>query len=282
LQEQFAQATLITAPGEGAPRPNNRGGGNTSTDTKKKAASLVTGVSARIEDDILNARISGNDSAIKAALQKAAGFVQRALGQKLLGRDQRESLKNDLIAFNSEISSITDSQASAAKDAAESAKRIADDAKNRQKEAAAKHKEALRKAAEASKKAAQALRDQGNALKDAALARLDAVQNNRDTLRDLADAKTGLRHARMIGGKRGILESSRNLEDARLARKRTLLEQSTIGPAGRTAAAGFVINGPIHITGVKDVKSLMAEITKASKKTATQRRGRNGGVPHGI
>lgn len=279
------QAQQIVAPGEGFVRPTP--GGNKSTATKPP--SLVTGIPARLEDNLLNARLSGNDQAVKAALQAEANFIKNALNQKRLNRKQRVGLKEALLSVTDEIDGINQAAAAeaqqaaqAAKDAADAQKRAAEESKRKQAEAARKAKEAAKKAAEAAKKAAQALLDQGQALKDAALARLDAVQNNRDTLRDLADAKTELRHARMIGGKRGILEARRNLQDAELARKRFQLEQATVTPAGKNAAAGFNFNGAtLHFHGVQNVKQLMAEITKLSKKSATQRRGRNGGVPHG-
>ena len=272
------QAQQIVAPGEGAARPS---GSNQSTAAKTKPASLVTTIPARLEDNLLNARIAGNDQAIKAALEAEASFVRRALGQKKLNRSQREGLKNALINIVGEIDGINQAAAAAAQAAADSTKRAADESKRRQKDAADKAKAAAKKAADAAKAAAKALVDQGNALKDAALARLDAVQNNRDTLRDLADAKTGLRHARMIGGKRGILEASRSLQDAELARKRLLLEQATVTPAGKTAAAGFTVHIGTFVSHANNAKELQAELTKLAKKNSTQRRGRNGGVPHG-
>jgi hypothetical protein len=125
--------------------------------------------------------------------------------------------------------------------------------------------------------------DQGNALKDAALARLDAVQNNRDTLRDLADAKTGLRQARMIGGKHGILEAQRNMQDAELARKRFLLERATVTPVGKTAASGFSVSiNNLHLNGVQNPKQLVAELSKLSKRSTSQSRGHSPGIPHGL
>jgi len=290
------KATQIVAPGEGFVRPTPSSG----KDGKTNPPSLVTSLPAKLVDNLLNARLSGSDNAVKAALQAEASFIKRALGQKKLNRAGREGLKESLISVTDEINGINKDAADAAaaaaidagnarKAAADAQKRAADEAKRKQAEAARKAKEAARKAAdaakkaaEAAKKAAQALLDQGQALKDAALARLDAVQDKRDVQRDLADAKTELRHAKMIGGKRGILEANRNLQDAQLAQKRFLLEQSTVKPAGKTAAAGFNFNGAtLHFHGVQNVQQLVNEITKLSKKSATQRRGRNGGVPHG-
>jgi len=265
---------------KGSPYPQN----------PRPTSPFVTKLPAKLVDDLLNARIKGSDKAIEAALEAEAGFLKNALSQKKLNRSQREGLKTDLVAVTTEIDGINKAAANAAKaaadaakDAADAARRTVEESKRKQKEAADRAKDAAKKAAKAAKKAAQALVDQGNALKDAALARLDAVKDNRDTMRDLADAKTELRQARMIGGKHGILEARRNMEDANLARKRLLLEQSTVKPAGKAASAGFNISGStFHFHGVQNAKQLVAELSKLSNRSTSQSRGHSPGIPHGL
>ncbi len=248
-----------------------------------KPNSLVTSVSARLEDDLLNARLSGSDKAVRAALKAEESFIRKTLNQRGLNRKQREGLKNDLLAVTNEIASIDSAAADAAKAAADAAKDAAAESKRKQRDAAKKARDAAKKAAEASKKAARALVDQGNAMKDAALARLDAFQNNRDTLRDLADAKTELRQARMIGGKHGILEARRNLEDAALARKRALLENASVSPSGKNRGAGFDVHiGNLNLNGVQNAKQLVAELSKLSNRSTSQSRGHSPGIPHGL
>lgn len=273
------QATQIVAPGEGAPRPT---GGGSAAGTQKPP-SLVTGIPARLEDNLLNARLSGNDQAIKAALLAEANFIKSALNQKHLNRKQRVGLKEALLSITEEINGINEAAAQAAQQAAASAKDAAEASKRNQASAAAKAKEAARKAAEASKKAAQALVDQGNALKDAALARLDAVQDKRNVNRDLVDAKHALQLAKRIGGSHGILEAQRGLQDAELARKRFLLEQSTVSPAGKTRAGGFTVHiGNLNLHGIQNVKQLQAELSKLSNRSTSQSRGHSPGIPHGL
>jgi hypothetical protein len=276
-------ANQIVAPGEG----HLGGSGLTGKGKGGKAGatppSLVTAIPAKLEDDLLNARISGSSARIKAALQAQAAFIQRALGQAKLSRSQRVGLKEALIAVNAEIDGINQDAASAAKQAADDAKNARDAAKAKQKEAAEKAKAAARKAAEAAKRAAEALKDYGENMKDAALAQLDAVQDKRNVNRDLADAKDALVQARQIGGKRGILEAKRGLEDAQFARRRLLLENATVTPEGKKRSQGFSVQiGTAHFHGVQDVKGLQAALSKVSNRSTSQSRGHSPGIPHGL
>jgi hypothetical protein len=130
----------------------------------------------------------------------------------------------------------------------------------------------------------QALKDRAEAIKSAVIERLQRRQTDILNRRALQDAREQLRIARQTGGKFGIREAIRGLQDVRfdILRARAEAAPATLTRGGRFALGGMVT---ININGVTDPDEVARRVTailaKRRRRTTTQTRGPTAGQAGG-
>lgn len=214
-----------------------------------------------------NAIFGGDDSGPAPIGDTAAGpgaGIGTAIATKAAAQRKKTAMAEAAKTLRGVLDAAMDVVADAQNDVAAALRR---DASRNKLRAAAKA------AADASKKFADQLRDNADAFKSAALRALDARQSNLDTSRGLIDAKKALAQARVLGGPGAIAMARRGLEDAQIARQRYLLENSKVA-ASKSSGYTIVMNG-VTITGVQNVRELLAELRKMSKQNAGPTSGRS-------
>jgi 23S rRNA pseudoU1915 N3-methylase RlmH len=125
----------------------------------------------------------------------------------------------------------------------------------------------------------QALKDRADAIKSAILDRLQAQQTRRENQRALKDAEEQLRLARAIGGRHGIQEALRNVQDVRFQILQAQLEAAQprlrrLPGGGQALAFGGVT---ININGVTDpdkvAQKVVEVLRRRQRRTSQQQRG---------
>ena len=126
------------------------------------------------------------------------------------------------------------------------------------------------------KAANQALKDRAEAIKSAVVDRLQQRQTDVLNKRALADAKEQLRIARGLGGKFGIREASRAVQDAQFDILRARVERArpSLTKGGRFGLGEIVT---INVHGVTDpeqvARQVVAALQKRGRRTSSQSRG---------
>jgi hypothetical protein len=149
-------------------------------------------------------------------------------------------------------------------------------------------KTAAQKTRDAAKKLAQQLQQQADAIKSALLNRLQQQQTDIQNQRALADAEQQLTLARKIGGREGIKNALRAVQDARMAILQARLEAAQprlrrLPGGGEQFALGQVITINVHGTdSPQQVANEVARVlARRARHTSTQQRGAAAGSTSG-
>lgn len=224
--------------------------------------SLVTQLPNRLVQDLLDAQIGGNTNKILSAYRAQKAFLERALGQRNLTRQQRTDLKQDLLSVIGAIDSIESGIAAAAQAA-----------KQAKSDAAAKIKAGLEAGVQASIDAANTLAEAAQAAKDKLIAQLDRAHDKVEIGRDIAEARRELAKALIIGAPGNIAAARADLDDALYRQRRWALEG-----ASPQMIQSLVINvngGNASAEAIADM--VLRKLNQRTKKNTSQPRGRHPG-----
>lgn len=253
------------------------------------------------QNAILRAQNANDRDALLKILVKTRQFEEQQLTRAQDEGDTKavnqirsniESLQGQITGIYSQIASETQRVKDEAERAAADARQKAEDAARERGDRIADALDSLGQAAvegvgaaaDAIESAAGRVRERTDAIRNAILDELDREQTQANVNRDLRDAKDNLRIARIAGGRIGIRNATEELADARRARDRFRIEQSTF--TGTTA--GVTITGAVNITvpGAGDpkkvAKQVLAELQSAGKRKAPRFNGRTPGGIYGI